>query len=458
MLHLNKLIEQRKSQNIKMHQNINPQFAKVLSTIGFDQSYVKAKGVSVWDQEGHEYYDFLSGYGVFSLGRNHPKLNQCVKEVMDADLASLIQMEAPILSGILAEKLIQIFGHNVRDTVYFTNSGTEAVETAIKFVRGATGRQKILNLIHGFHGLTTGSLSVNGNQEFRQGFGPLLPNQSIALNNLDALERLLSTKEFAAFIFEPVQGKGVFIPDQDYLKQAIALCHKYGTLTIADEVQSGMGRTGKWLACEHFDAEPDIICLSKALGGGIVPVGAVVYKRKIYHKVFSSMDRCVVHSSTFGQNNLAMACGLATLDVFEQEKLLDNCQKTGHLLIENLNALKQKHDWIKEVRGKGLMIGIEFKKPESGLKKKMVWDMAHKIDKGLFGELVVMRLMNPHHFITQVSGHHQDIIKLLPPLIINQSHADAFVLALDQVLEECDQVTGPMLKMSKNLAKHMVKK
>ncbi len=457
MLDIKELIAKRQGENLKLHNNISPTFAKVLSTIGFDKAYTRAEGASLWDNEGREYYDFLSGYGVFALGRNHPKIKKMLHDFLDLDTASLIQMEPPLLSGLLAEKLIEIFGHGVRDTAYFTNSGTEAVESAIKFVRCATGREKILFLDHAFHGLSTGSLSINGNTEFREGFGALLPGDKVYINDLDALEEKLKTREYAAFAFEPIQGKGVYIPQKNYLKHAAELCAKYGTYTIADEVQTGLGRTGKWLACDHFEIEPDVICLSKALSAGFVPVGAVVYKREIYNKVFSRMDRCVVHSSTFGQGNMAMACGLAALDVINEENLLQNAHQKGEILLAKLGELKDKHEWIKEIRGKGLMIGIEMGKPTS-LKKKIAWDMVHKMDKGLFGELVVMPLLSKHGIITQVSGHHQDIVKLIPPLNIDDKHIDYFVKSLDEVLTSCDKISGPIFTMGKNLAKHVMKK
>lgn len=453
---MRKLIEEYQGQNLKLHDHISPQFAKVLETIGFDKVYTRAEGVSLFDNQGQEYFDFLSGYGVYSIGRNHPEIKKVLIDYIGMDSANLIQMEAPLMSGILAKKLLEIFGHGVRDIVYFTNSGTESNESAIKFARCATGRPKLLHLDHAFHGLTTGSLAVNGNVEFREGFGELLASEMIPLNDLNQLEDKLKTKEFAAFIFEPIQGKGVYVPEPGFLKQAVQLCKKYGTISISDEVQSGLGRTGKWLAGDHEELEPDIITISKALSGGMVPVGAVIYKREIYDKVFSRMDRCVVHSSTFGQNNLAMVCGLATLDILQKENLLAHAEKIGELLRNQLNQLKTKHDIIKEVRGRGLMIGIELGKP-SELKKKIAWEMIHKMNKGLFGELVAMPMLSKHRILTQVSGHHQDIIKLLPPLVLQKSHVEYFVSAFDEVLSNAGQI-GSMVKMGKNLAKHAVRK
>lgn len=457
MTKIKDLIEKRQTENFSLHQFINPQFAKVLATIGFNRNFKRAEGMSLFDIEGNEYYDFLSGYGVFAYGRNHKRLKEEINAFLEMNLSNLVQMDAPILCGLLAEKLIDLFGHDIRDTVFFTNSGTEANEAAIKFARCATKREKILHLEHGFHGLTLGSLSVNGNSEFRDGFGTLLSSEAVPLNDLNALEDKLKTKEFAAFIFEPIQGKGVYVPEQDYLKNAMLLCHKYGTLTIADEVQSGIGRTGKWLASEHFEIEPDFVTLAKALSGGMVQTGAVVYRHDIYKKVFSRMDRCVVHSSTFGKNNLSMVCGLTSLDIIEEENLLQCAQDMGEYFLTQLHELKAKHDWIKDVRGKGLMIGIEFGKPK-GMKKRFIWDTVHSMDKGLFGELIVMPLYAQYRILTQVSGHHQDIVKLIPPLIINKDHIDYFTKSLDQVLTEAENITGPIMKMGKNLAKHIMRK
>lgn len=448
------LIQQRTGENLALHADyINPQFAKVLKTIGFDKIFTRAEGPYIYDQEGNEYLDFLSGYGVFSIGRNHPVIKKTIKNFIDLDTANLIQMEAPLLSGLLAEALVKKVGLEEIDKVFFTNSGTEANECAIKYARCATGRPRILFLEHAFHGLSTGSLSLNGNEEFRSGFGELLPGcQMIPLNDLHRLKGELKKGDVAGFIFEPIQGKGVYLPEDDFLPQAQILCRKHGTLFIADEIQTGLGRTGRWFGFQHWNLEPDIITIAKALSGGFVPVGAALCRGWIYKKVFSRMDRCVVHSSTFGQNNLAMVMGLATLSILEEENLVERAKTLGEALIDGLKKLMPAHEWIKEVRGKGLMIGIEFGKPKS-LIDKMKWNMIHKMDKGLFGELIVMPLMSQHRFITQVSGHHQDVVKLLPPFVIEQTHIQKFVSALDSVLQECGQISGPLWQMGMNLAK-----
>jgi acetylornithine/succinyldiaminopimelate/putrescine aminotransferase len=192
---------------------------------------------------------------------------------------------------------------------------------------------------------------------------------------------------------------------------------------------------------QHWNLEPDIITLAKTLSGGYVPCGAIVTRREIYQKTFSRMDRCVVHSTTFGRNNLAMACGLAALEVIDQENLVERSAKMGALLMEKIDNLRAKHSFIKEVRGKGLMIGIEFHEPRE-LKLKMAWKLLHKIDKVLFTQMIVTQMLSKHRILTQVAGHAMDVMKILPPLIIGEREIDMFVNALDDVLTECRNFRG----------------
>jgi acetylornithine/succinyldiaminopimelate/putrescine aminotransferase len=435
---------------------LNPQLVKVLRTIGFDRNYVRAEGSYLYDDKGDRYLDFLSGYGVFNIGRNHPKMKSILKDAIDTDSASMVQMDAPLLAGLLAEKLLAKF-HDGLDKIFFTNSGTEANEGAIKFAKCATGKPRVLFLDHAFHGLTNGSLSCNGNEEFRKGFGALLPGcTAIPFGDTQALETELKKEDVAAFLYEPVQGKGVNIPPDGFLEKAQALCKKYGTLTIADEVQSGLGRTGKWFAFEHFGLEPDIVTVAKALSGGFIPVGAICYRKDTYKKVYSGMERCVVHSNTFGRNTLAMVAGLASLEIIEDERLVENAEVRGNELISGLNELMQKYELIGEVRGKGLMIGIEFKRPQSK-KLKIGWDLIHKVNSGLFGQMVVVPLFTDHKILTQVAGHNVTIVKLLPPLVITKEDVDYFLTSFDQVVANCHKFPGGAWKVGKTLAKQALR-
>jgi len=439
-----------------LESHINPAMAKVLRILGYDIRYVRGRGAYLWDDKDNRYIDCLGGYAVFNVGRNHPVVRNTLKQAMDMDLPNLVKMGVPALSGLLAEQLIELAPGEL-DTVFFTNSGAEGVETAIKYARAATGRDRIVYSKKGFHGLTLGALSVNGAEEFREGFGRLLePAAAVPFNDLVALEAQLSQNDVAGFIVEPIQGKGVNMPDDTYLPAAAELCKKYDTLLIVDEVQTGFGRTGKWFACEHWGVEPDIMVLAKGLSGGYVPVGAVLSKRVIHKKVFSSLDRCVVHSTTFGQNDLAMAAGLASLHVLREEKLVENADKMGRRLMEGLQALTARYDMLYEVRGKGLMVALEFGPPAS-MKLKMGWSLLHKLDQSLFCQAILIPLLADHHILAQVAGHHIDVIKLIPPLVLCEQDVDDIISAFDKVIADCHRFPGPVWEVGKRLSGNAIR-
>ncbi len=302
--------------------------------IGFDKVYARAEGAYLYDMDNAPYLDFLSGYSVFNMGRNHPVVQEAIRDVLELDLPNMVQMDCSLLSGLLAEAITKRTPPHL-DAVFFCNSGTEAIEGALKFARAATGRKRVISLESAFHGLSLGSLSLMGCESFTEGFGPLMDGfeTRVALDDIAGLERELATRNVAAFVIEPVQGKGCKFPQTDFYVRAQELCRKHGTLFIADEIQTGLGRTGKMFGFQHWNLEPDIITLAKSLSGGYVPCGAIVTRRDIYQKTFSRMDRCVVHSTTFGRNNLAMACGLATLQALDDEKLIENSATMGALLM-----------------------------------------------------------------------------------------------------------------------------
>ena len=456
-LDIARLIAEHEGENYALHTaHVNPRFAKVLRTIGFDRCYTKAQGSYLWDQAGKQYLDLITGYGMFALGRNHPAIRRSLEEFVALDYPSLVQMEAPLLSGLLAAELKTRVPDEL-DTVYFTNSGTEGVETAIKFARCATGRPAIIHCEHAFHGLSNGSLSINGDETFREGFGPFLPDcRAVPFDDISSLEQALSAGDAAAFIVEPIQGKGVQIPASDYLRQAAELCRQHGTLFVADEVQTGLGRTGRFLALEHdTNVIPDILVLSKALSGGYVPVGAVMTRRSIYDRVFSSLERSVVHSSTFGQGSLAMVAGLATLAALDDENAINNAEFVGTRLLKGLTAMVPRFEFLKAVRGRGCMIGIELGMP-SRLALRTAWTVVHKMDRSLFPQAVVIPLLDDHGIITQVAGHHMDIIKLLPPLNLNAQDADRFLSAFESVLTGLEQFPGPVWDLLTRIGKFSI--
>ncbi|MCX7084735.1 MAG: aspartate aminotransferase family protein [Methylococcales bacterium] len=451
------LFAQHSTDKFALHeQHLNNQMVRMLQTIGYDRHYQRAVGQYLYDQEGTEYLDLLSGFGVFAIGRNHPTVINALKETLTLELPNLVQLDVSILSGLLAKEILKTTPENI-NKMFFCNSGTEAVEAAIKFARYTTKRDKIVFCDHGYHGLTLGALSLVGEDIFREGFGTLLPGcVSVPFNDLEALEEALKNKDVAAFIVEPIQGKGVNLPDDNYLPEVERLCKKYGTLFVADEVQTGIGRTGKFWAIDHWGVKPDMICMAKALSGGFVPVGGVAITEKIMDSVFNRMDRAVVHGSTFGKNNMAMAAGLATLQVMEDEKLVENSLTVGTDIINSLNALSGKYEFLKEARGKGMMIAVEFNSPKS-LKLKAAWAMLEAANKGLFCQMVTIPLFKEHHILTQVAGHGMNVVKLLPPLNLNQTDRDHIVTAFDKAIADTHQIPGSIWDLGKNLASHALK-
>lgn len=436
------MVNERRGETYELHRRyLNPQFVRVLEVIGFNRNYTSAKGARLIDEKGREVLDFLAGFGVFNIGRNHPLVARVVREMLDADPASMIQMDAGTISGLLAEALASLTPGDL-DAVFFTNSGAEGVEGALKFARQATGRSQVVYCERGFHGLTLGALSVNGNEEFRARNEPLLPGCiPVPFNDLKALETALSENDVAAFIVECIQGKGVFVPDDDYLPGVRHLCDQHGVLLIADEVQTGLGRTGRMFAVNHWDVVPDILVVSKALSGGIIPVGAVVTKREIHSRIFDCMDRCFAHSNTFGQNDLAMAAGLATLHVIAQENLVEHSARMGNYLMEGLQGLADRYEMLKEIRGKGLMMGLQFGEPASFTLRKR-WNLLHRMNEDLFCQIITMPLMQRHHILTQVAGHGLDTVKILPPLVIQKADADYFLEAMESVLKKAHKFPG----------------
>ncbi|WP_367026167.1 aspartate aminotransferase family protein [Methylococcus sp. ANG] len=451
------LLKNRRGENFDLHEkHLNTQMVRVLKTIGYDRVYVRAQGPYLYDDQEREYLDLLSGFGVFALGRNHPKVVAALKDVLDAQLPDLVQMDVSLLSGLLSEKILQRCPGDL-SRMFYCNSGAEAVEAAIKFARYTTKREKIVYCEHGFHGLTLGALSLNGEQVFRDGFGPLLPAcTAVPFNDLGALEAALRHNDVAAFIVEPIQGKGVNLPDDGYLAEAARLCRKYGALFVADEIQTGIGRTGKFWAIEHWGVEPDMILMAKALSGGFIPVGAVAMKKQVMEAVFNRMDRAVVHGSTFSKNNMAMAAGIATLDAIEEEGLVENAARIGEQITAGIRAMADRYELLHAVRGKGMMIAVEFGAPKS-FSLKAAWSLLETANKGLFSQMITIPLFKNHRILSQVAGHGMNVVKFLPPLVIGQKDADWILQAMDAVIADCHKVPGAIWDLGKNLTSHALK-
>jgi ornithine--oxo-acid transaminase len=450
------LFEEHESERYDLHtRHMNEMMVRVLRTIGFDVGFRRGVGQYLFDKAGDRYLDLLSGWGVFAIGRNHPMLRDALSSVLLADLPNLVQMDASLLAGLLAERLLQFVPF--LDKVFFANSGAEAVEAALKFARCATGRPGIVYCDHAFHGLSYGALSLNGDPTFRDGFGALLPGcVEVPFNDLAALEKALASREVAAFVVEPIQGKGVNMPDDDYLRGAQALCAKYGALFVVDEIQTGLGRTGRFLALEHWGVEPDMVLLAKALSGGHVPIGAVLMRKPIFEKVFNRMDRAVVHGSTFAKNDLAMAAGLATLDVIEAEGLIGNAERQGTRILGFLKDIADRYELVKDVRGKGLMIGLEFGTPRS-FKLKAAWTLLETVKAGLFCQLITIPLFKDHKILVQVAANGGHTVKLLPALNIADADCTWIESSFDSVVADAHRVPGAVWSLGKTLTENVRK-
>ena len=415
--------------------HLDPSLVDVLAILGFDKQYACARGSHLYDADGRAYLDFHTGEGFASLGHNHPDVREVLQATLAADLVDGVQLHYSTLAGMLAEALSRRLPQGL-DAVFFASAGAEAVDTAMKFARAATGRPRLISCENSFHGVTLGPLSLVGDEFFKEGFGPLLPGCArVPFGDLARLEAELRAGDVAAFIVEPIQGRMVTPAPAGYLQAAQALCRRHGTMFVVDEIQTGLGRTGRWFALEQWGLEPDFVLVGKALSGGYMPVAATVTRREIYQKAVGTLERCYVHQSTFGRNRLSMAAGLATLRIIERDRLVERAARIGALLLDGLAELQGRYELIKEVRASGLMIGIELGAPSARV-ARLNWRLIHTASEGLFPQLIVIPLHRDHGVITMAAGKN-DVIKLLPPLTLSESEAASFLAALDAVLGEC---------------------
>ncbi|HZT14399.1 MAG TPA: aspartate aminotransferase family protein [Gaiellaceae bacterium] len=429
---------------------VNPQMVRVLRTIGFDRRWARAEGAYLFDDEGNRYLDWLGGFGMFNVGRNNARVREWLVEAMELETPSAPQMGVSPLTPLLAEELVRRAPASIGKAL-FTSSGTESVEAALKLGRAATRRQRIVCVEHAFHGLTLGSLSVNGEAAFTDRFGPYLPGIArVPFNDLGALEAELAREDVAVFIVEPILGKGVHLPEAGYLEGAQELCRRYGTLFCVDEVQTGFGRTGRLFAGEHWGLEPDLMPVAKSLSGGYVPVGALLMSDRVYEAVFDSLENAFSHGSTFAPNDLACVAGLATLRELDERRLLDRSARLGELLLDRTRVLGERYPVVKDVRGLGLMWAIEFGEPAA---RSATWRMLERVQPGIFAQLIVVPLFTEHRILSQVAGHRVNIVKGLPPLTIGEDDLDWFANALDAVVRDAQKLGRSMTSFALRAAR-----
>lgn len=401
----------------KYEKYINPAVAKLFRFMGLSTIEWSAQGALITDIEGKDYLDCLGGYGVFSLGHRHPKVVEAVKMQLDTmPMSSKVLFDKPMAD--LAELLAEITPGDLQYS-FFVNSGTEAVEGAIKLARLHSGKPNVVSMKNSFHGKTLGSLSATGRDLFREPFQPLLQGfQHVEFGCIESLRKVINS-DTAAVIVEPIQGEGgIIVPPDDYLLQVRYLCDEMDVLLICDEVQTGLGRTGKMFAVDHYNVVPDIMATAKALGGGVMPIGAFTARPKVWKKFIESP---FLHTTTFGGNPLACAAALAAINVIRSESLVSNAEVLGQRFLNGLNQLKAKFPAvINEVRGKGLMIGIELKKEGIG-----GFLMSELIAQGV---LVAYTLNNPK------------VIRIEPPLVISQEQVDYVLNAFAKAITNANNI------------------
>ncbi len=426
----------------------NPQFARLLRLTSFDRQYVRGHGSILVDDAGREYLDCIAGYAVHGIGRAHPDMIAMLDAAIRSGHPGWVQFERNPLAALLAHRLAERVPGDLRHA-FFSNSGSEAVECALKLSRRATGRDAVLHCEQAFHGLTLGALAANGNEHLRSGFGSLGASCSIRFDDLPALEEALASRRFAAFIIEPVQGKSCRALSDGYLGEATRLCTRFGTLLVVDEVQTGIGRTGRFLGIDHDPAcVPDIVVLSKALSGGFVPVAATLTRGSIWDATFDSMSRSLVHNATFQGGVLAMTAALTTLDIHDREQLSERARVKGEILRSGFEECAGRHSCIAEVRGRGLMLGIALKKSAS---ERLIarLPLIGGYERLVFGQAFVMEMLVTHSILCQVTDSETNVMKFTPPLVIDDAQCRSIVSAVDATLEKlgrglCASASGTM--------------
>lgn len=448
------LTQQEIEENYKQH--INPQLVKLLKILGFNRKFIKAKDVIVWDEDGNEYLDFLGAYGALNIGHNNDKIIDGLNIIKD--MPNLLQSGMHTLTSVLAQNLAKVSPGNLKYT-FFCNSGAEAVEGALKLAKIATEKSRIIYCKGSFHGKSMGALSVTGRDKYRKYFEPMVPlTVEVNYGDINELRYVLEKyDDIAAFIVEPIQGEGgVIVPPIGYLKRAKELCSQYNVVFIADEIQTGFGRTGYWFACEAEGVIPDIMCLAKSLSGGIIPIGAYITNEEIWKKGYGSIDKCLLHTSTFGGNTWASAAGISTIEFIAENNLEAEALEKGNYIMNKLVQLKNKYPILKDVRGKGLMIGLEFDTIKIPIMHRVINKDTKELVDEYVGGIVASELINNYNIITAYTLNNPNVIRIQPPLTITYSQLDRMTNALEEILAKNKTVGNIAFRNTKTLIKSII--
>lgn len=427
---------------------MNPVLAELLEEADLLRTYVRGEGCRLWDANGCEYLDFIAGYGSVNWGHNAPSISAAMQTALQSQVAGFIPSAVNPYAAELAEQLAMLAPEGL-DLVTFVNSGAEAVEAALKLARAANQRPRFLSWSRGYHGKSFGALSVTGHEPYRQPFQPLLPGcLPLPHNDLERLEHELRQRDVAAFIIEPIAAEGGMVPlEEGVLTEIRRLCTATGTLLIADEVQTGLCRTGTCFAVEAEDVAPDVLCLAKSLGGGHLPLGAMLCRREHWQTAYGTLDGCLRHTSTFAGGSLACAAGLAAVQMARDPALLQNVLERSAQLQAGIQPLLQRSPLIKELRGRGLLLGLEFAPlpdviadhwiSEAGIQPCLIPDYRQRVHD-LPAFYVMQSLLRKHNIVTQICRSQPNVLRIEPPLVVSATEVDQFLAALDQVCGELE--------------------
>lgn len=415
---------------------VNPAFIELLDILGYGRVFTRARDVWLWDDQGREYLDLLSGFGAVNIGHNNPRLAQRLQTFLADEAPNLYHVGPSAHAANLAEALLlrlpATFG-----ICLFSNGGAEAVEAALKVARAATGRSGVVYCMGGYHGTSFGTLSVMGERRMREPFEPLLPwCTAVPFGDLGALEEALRGGTVAAFIAEPIQAEaGVRIGPAGYWAQAKKLCERYRALFIFDEIQTGLGRTATWFAFEDEEVVPDILVLAKSLGGGVAPIGATLLGRTLHAKAYGGRERFDLHSSTFGGNSFACEAALETLRIIDDEQLVANAAARGNELLNGLRARLSGHPLVADIRGRGLLVGVELGPTPHGWLNKLAPKLVSIAAEKVAGQWIALRLLEAG-MICQPAAHAWNVIKIEPPLTITREQIERIVNVIGSIFDE----------------------
>jgi 3-acetyloctanal aminotransferase len=451
----------------RFEKHVNPPLSTLYRAHGIDRVFVSGSGATLTAADGTRYLDFIGGYGCLNVGHNHPRVTNALRKFLDRGEPTFVQYASiPTKAGELAERLCALAPGSL-ERVFFSNSGTEAVEAALKLARAATGRTKFVHAQNSYHGKTFGALSVTGRAAHAGPFGPLLPD-CVAVPYGDEPALRAALEGAAAFIVEPVQGEGgVVLPPPGYLSAAERLCRTAGAVFIVDEIQTGLGRTGRLFASEWDELEPDVLCLAKALSGGLVPIGATLATAEMWDAAYGTSTRAALHTSTFGGGNLAASVGLATLDTLEDEDLASRADALGRTFRESLAQACAPFEFVGEVRGIGMMNAIAFAPAFDGAMQALTDDLLTRLPGGLrelagtipdelrstlraagqhiesaLSDMLCMRFISAlgtdHRMLTFVTANSNQVMRIQPPLVLTDFEAQRFVKAVRAVCESTE--------------------